>query len=271
MKKTNRLFAAIAAMMMTLALASCNEKGGTAAIEKLKNAAPAPEADFEFRLTEDGNGVIITRYKGKAKTLVIPATVQGLPVVRVGGGGNSQRSSLLYKDDGYVFKNSTVREVVISEGIAVIGAGAFRFDTDHDSLTTVVLPSTLKVIGAEAFSNLKDLTTINLPESLEYIGRYAFNNAGLTSVTLPKNVILESGAFDCDSLAEINIPEGNSIKIAAAPAADVDGLELVFSGTKISENIALQKKLKDAKVLGYYRWEHKKELEEYEDMTGDRY
>ena len=266
MKKTNRLFAAIAAMMMALALASCNEKGGTAAIEKLKKAAPAPEADFEFKLTEDGNGVIIRRYKGKAKTLVIPATVQGLPVVRVGIGGFRDHNGSIFYKEGDEFKSITVREVVLSEGITVIESYAFAFPSERDSpVTTVVLPSTLKLIGCDAFRNLKNLTTVNLPEGLEYIGDSAFYNTALTSVTLPKNVFLSEGAFSgCNSLTEINIPEDNSIKTSSF------GLGAVFGGTKISEDIALQKKLKEAKVLVDYP-EYYTEKEKYDAMTGHKW
>jgi hypothetical protein len=47
--------------------------------------AQSAESDFEVALTDDGNGVVIKRYTGKAtKTITIPATIEGLPVREIG-------------------------------------------------------------------------------------------------------------------------------------------------------------------------------------------
>ena len=245
MKKTAKLVAAIAAMMMVLAFASCNEKGGTANIEKLKKVAPAPEADFEIQLREDGKSVDIIQYKGNAKTLVIPATIQGMPVMSAVGrtfAGTSEK----------------LTSVVVSEGIEAIANDAFY---GAKNLTTVVLPSTLKAIGRSAFEGCEKLQNITLPEGLVAIDRGAFANSGLTSITLPQSLqFLEQNAFvNCDNLSEINIPAEHNLSYATVQEIKYSGAEPkvvtesnqtlestgAFFGTKIQESVALQKLLRD--------------------------
>lgn len=244
MKTTKRLVAAVAAIMVAgaaLVFASCNEKdgsskGGSANVEKLKSEKPAPEADFEVKMTEDGNGVIITMYKGEAKNLVIPAEIQGLPVKRVWS---------IYD------ANAQLTSVVIPEGVEVIDC------VYGGSLTTVVLPSTLKAISRTTFANCRKLTSINLPEGLELIGEKAFKETGLTSVTLPKSLkFLGYFVFcDCDNLAEINIPDGIAVIRVGQDAQGFFSRQMItdfsetFSGEKIRESIALQKLLKDHKFV----------------------
>ena len=60
--------------------------------------------------------------------------------------------------------------VVIPKGVTEIAAGVFKFK-DIDSLT---LPSTLKVIGENAFNGVSGLVTVKIPASVEKIGCGAF-------------------------------------------------------------------------------------------------
>jgi hypothetical protein len=48
-------------------------------------AATASADDFATKL--DGDGVVITKYRGKGGNVVIPATIGGKAVTRIGGGG----------------------------------------------------------------------------------------------------------------------------------------------------------------------------------------
>jgi hypothetical protein len=83
------------------------------------------EADFEVQLTEDGTGVIVYNYVGKATTVHIPATIQGMPV----------------KGMGRVFlDNAVITSVVIPEGVVKINGRAF---TGCRNLTSVTLPESL--------------------------------------------------------------------------------------------------------------------------------
>ena len=207
--------------------------------EETFTSAPAQgEAEFEFKLTEDGNGLVITKYKGTSRHAVIPATIQGLPVKEVANMGNPQ-----------------VTTIVLSDGIEVIGSNAC---SGYDGLTTVVLPSTLKVIANRAFEKCTALRTVNFPDSLRAIGLEAFYDTGLEEVTLPEGLVLLCGAAfnSCDKLERITIPADFSIvrlyieKInggydnsdITSYKGDLSGL---ISGTKINESVVLQKLLKD--------------------------
>ena len=74
--KTAKRFAMLAglalALMAVLSFTGCSKKD--------EIAKAAPESDFEFELSDDGTFIAITMYKGNAKNLVIPETIQGVPV-----------------------------------------------------------------------------------------------------------------------------------------------------------------------------------------------
>lgn len=60
-------------------------------------------------------------------------------------------------------------------------------------LTSLVLPDSLKAIGCGAFDGCENLASVVIPEGLELIDDYAFNNCyALTSVSLPEG-LLRSG------------------------------------------------------------------------------
>jgi nitrous oxidase accessory protein NosD len=47
-------------------------------------AQTTPESDFTVTLTADNAGVALTKYKGSAATVRIPATIQGMLVREIG-------------------------------------------------------------------------------------------------------------------------------------------------------------------------------------------
>ncbi len=253
-KTIARIAGVVLAGMMAFSLASCKEKNGgtvaagadglTKAQAKLLKEKPAAEADFEIELSEDGSFVTITKYKGKGvKTLVCPATIQGLPV-----------KAFTNLDDG----NKQVKAMVIPEGVEYVRIW------DYDNLETVVLPSTIKGIGR--FGRCPKLSNINLPEGLVAIDQDAFRETALKSVTLPKSLkVLGDGAFkECDELSEINIPDGLSVFGDFGSLLYINGILALydsrndlnesdfskfFYGKKINESVALQKLLKENKTV----------------------
>lgn len=241
--KTAKRFAMLAglalALMVVPSFAGCSKKGGT--------AKAAPESDFKFQLSEDGNFIRITEYKGNAKNLVIPETIQGLPVEVISG----------------FYENKKIKSVVIPSSVKVIKELAFA---RCESLEKVTLPEELFVIGKNAFSNCESLKMITLPEKLFVIEKEAFQKTGLTSVTLPKGLeYLETDAFkECNNLAEINIPDDAAFLLKNATECvevlkecdckegwfTVTGDD-IFSGSIIDESVALQKKLREIKCISY--------------------
>lgn len=111
----------------------------------------------------------------------------------------------LKKMGKYVFRKSHVREVIVEEGVEVIGEAAF---VECSKLTSVKLPSTLRGIPGYAFSNTKALESVTLPYGLEWIGGYAFNGSGIRKINLPDTLTeLNLRAFaNCQNLTDIAIP-----------------------------------------------------------------
>lgn len=216
--KTAKRFAMLAglalALMAVLSFTGCNGKGGS--------AKAAPESDFEFKLSDDGTFIELTEYKGNAEHLMIPETIQGVPVEVI---------------DGF-YQNKKIKSVVI--------------------------PSSAKVIHNSAFLYCESLEKVTLPEGLFCIEGHAFSNTGLTSVTLPKSLEYLMAAFnECDKLAEINIPDDaaflvkNATEVAVFLSEErgwndesiaISG-DRIFSGSKINESVALQKKLREIKCI----------------------
>lgn len=118
-------------------------------------------------------------------------------------------------------------EVIIPDGIQVIGHGAFdgvlyyenisRFFPKYKTITSVYIPDTVTVISDYAFQILvsaKDgLHTVRMSSNIEYIGKAAFaDNHYLEEVTfdaLPEHTVhIADKAFCyCESLTEITLPD----------------------------------------------------------------
>ncbi len=96
-----------------------------------------------------------------------------------------------------------IRTVVIEEGVTSVGSYAFA--NSYLQITAVTLPSTLRIVGNNAFYRTSALTEIDLPEGLREIRDSAFRYSGLTSVTIPHTILsLGEYAFsNCQSLAEL--------------------------------------------------------------------
>lgn len=195
MKK--KLIAGVLAAGMVLSCAQALPQGVNVLSEiGVMNAAALSENGFTY--TVSGSSATITKYSGTDTTLTIPSTIGGYPVTAVGSG-----SCLVSTTN----KGKTVTRIVISEGVTKIGAYAFSYFKNTESVS---LPSTLTEIGDYAFSSLPKLTSITLPNGLVKIGTYSFGNCSqLASITIPSSVttIGESAFENCSSLKEVTVPK----------------------------------------------------------------
>ncbi len=116
-----------------------------------RQAAPdVPQAEFAWFRVEDGTLYFLAEYYAGEETLVIPETVDG-------------------------------------QTITALSEGCFR---DCSAITTVILPDTLKTVGASAFENCAALRGMNIPESVAVIGPRAFYDcSNLEAIHLTKSVI----------------------------------------------------------------------------------
>lgn len=130
-------------------------------------AEPQTEGDFTYVVLDDGTAQI-TKYNGTATELTIPATLADIAVSQIG------------KDAFY--KNATVRDVVVSEGITTIGDDAFW---SCSSIKSITFPSSVTSIGSYAFYQCTSLTSVDIPSTVKTTGNYAFGYCSdLTAVTL---------------------------------------------------------------------------------------
>ena len=101
---------------------------------------------------------------------------------------------------------STIKTVVIDEGVTKIGICAFE---NCDALTSVTIPASVTSIGNSAFYNCAALTSVTIPAGVTSIGKEAFDYCtGLTHINIPASVTsIGKEAFDyCTGLTYINIP-----------------------------------------------------------------
>ena len=113
----------------------------------------------------------------------------------------------LIADEAFCHKSMT--SVVIPNSVKVIGKGAFHRSS---SLESVIIPNGVEFLADRIFSGCTSLTSVTLPESIISIGKHAFSYcSSLTSISLP-NSIADIGTYAfyyCSSLTSISLP--NSI------------------------------------------------------------
>ena len=97
-------------------------------------------------------------------------------------------------------------EYLILQGVENIEDYAFYKCT---SLTRIIIPDSVTIIGTGAFSNCKNLTSITIPDSVISIVNYVFYDCtNLINITIPNSVTSIGGCafFSCTSLTNITIP-----------------------------------------------------------------
>jgi hypothetical protein len=176
---SRKLLAIALVAVIGFSMASCGKSGSAAAksAESGKTGDDTPRKsggkskpeDFGYVRTD--GGIRIYYYTGSATDVVIPDTIERLPVVDV--------------NFPYIFKG-------------------------NDKLTSVVIPGTVKEIWDNAFNECTSLTTVTLSEGLTSIGEGAFRGCtSLKTVQIPESVTtIENNAFmECTSLTDVKLPQ----------------------------------------------------------------
>lgn len=140
------------------------------------------------------NKVTITGMEEPVSELIIPAQIQGMPVDKIG--------------DGAFYRCESLTTLKIPGSVKVIEEFAFGH---CEKLQRVVFEDGLKSIGNYAFLECESLTEINLPYGTEKIGERAFGECNsLTVVKIPGSVkVIEDLAFDsCGKLQTVILEDG---------------------------------------------------------------
>ncbi|WP_042478172.1 leucine-rich repeat protein [Bacillus ndiopicus] len=198
------------------------------------NSSPVDAAEENgFHYDIIGGEVVITAYQGPPGEIVIPATLGGEPVVRIGvkaflnkgltkvelpntvkaiemeAFAKNELTTIILPDsveilDSDAFRENQLETVQLSTKLTAIGIYAF----DDNMLTTVKIPHGVTVIGEGAFRDNPQLTTITLPDTLTTIGGSAFSNCGLMELELPSSVeTIKEYAFYGNDLTTLTLPD----------------------------------------------------------------
>lgn len=152
---------------------------------------PPYESDLIYELIGDYYAVI--GVNGHESNIYIPATYDGLPVMKIGAGA--------------FIGNTDITSVTVAKGVIEIGEAAFQ---GCENLYEILLPTGLHTIGDYAFMACA-IPEITLPDGLTEIGKYAFAYCFyLRNVIIPDGVTkLGDGAFMyCDGIESITFGKG---------------------------------------------------------------
>ncbi len=213
--------------------------GGTTEVYESEKPVTPPESDFTYRKTPANNPTkaVITKYSGQETKIIIPETLEGLPVTSISANAFSDNGNITYVKlpssllaiSGKTFNMcSSLTEIDVDEAnptFSAIDGILYRKDTDPDSetygkVTTLsifpagkggkfTIPYGIKYIGAYAFDHCYNLTEVDMYNTVTTINSYAFSYCwNLKSIRLSDNLTtLGSYALaHCDSLSRIDLP-----------------------------------------------------------------
>jgi hypothetical protein len=153
--------------------------------------------DLQYEVTEDGKEVAVVR---SAYTFINEVVIPE----RITCGKDSYKVTSI--DAGAFQCCQSLTSVIIPNSVKSIEDSAFLTCTSLESMT---IPNSVKTIGEDAFRGCRNLTSITIPNSVKSIGNGAFSGCGsLTSITIPNSVksIGDYAFSGCESLTSITIP-----------------------------------------------------------------
>lgn len=156
--------------------------------------------------------------KLKSIKIMNPETIIGEGIMNTTEWYESQPNGIVYLDNiAYGYKGTAPASlaITIKEGTTIIADKAFM--EIAKSITSVQLPSTLKIIGKQAFCRASNLTQLTLPNSVVYVGGGAFSGTAISSLKVGSSVkYIGSNAFDSCPLTTLSLPKSLSVLDACA-------------------------------------------------------
>ncbi len=170
-----------------------------------------PEESFE--MDEAGT---VTTYTGTDTDVVIPSTIHGVPVTKIGDSS---------------FRGKGLTSVVIPDSVTEIDSSAFA----SNNLTSVELPKNLTTINYGILQS-NQLTSIKIPDGVTTIDGFAFQNNQLTSVVIPDSVkTIRDNAFSQNQLTSVTI--GASVEEISSYAFEISHYEGMTSNPNLTKII----------------------------------
>ena len=190
----------------------------------------------------------ITGYNPKTKKtkLVIPATINNLPVTEIGHFAFTPYTTALGLEE-IDYSKKRIHQFSLPNSIRKIGTAAFE-NTEFNKNLEVKLPTNLVEIGAYAFANnmmSNAKKPFIIPSKVKIIGQSAFMNNQLRGVTLPNSVTtLGEHAFSSNSMNKVVIGSGvTAIPTGAFLGNRITSLTVPKTLKSIGEAAFMQNKL----------------------------
>ena len=229
------------------------------------------EFQYETNYNEENHRdeVTITKYIGTRSNVIIPYSIDGNVVTKIGDFAFKYCTSLVSVKipNGVVsigkwsfLTCTSLVYITIPDSITYILEGAFA---NCSSLASVILPNSITKIEDAVFVNCSGLININIPDSITSIEYLTFSGCtSLTSVTIPDGITrIEYSAFsECTSLTSITIPD--SVEYIGDSA---------FSKCTSLTSITIPNSVTDIKYLAFYGCESLKSITIPNSVTSIEY
>ena len=155
------------------------------------------------RVLEYFNGVIVDISAGELSNVLSGITLTNINALKVTG-------TLNETDFKYIRENLTALEVLDLSGtnMTVFPNRALAFyHGENTTLKEVILPEGLISIEEAAFANCTALEKLNVPSTVNTLGRWILENTKVTSFTIPQGVTeIPASCFYGSAINTINIP-----------------------------------------------------------------
>lgn len=155
------------------------------------------------RVLEYFNGVIVDTSAGELSNVLSGITLTNINALKVTG-------TLNETDFKYIRENLTALEVLDLSGtnMTVFPNRALAFyNGENTTLKEVILPEGLISIEEAAFANCTALEKLNVPSTVNTLGRWILENTKVTSFTIPQGVTeIPASCFYGSAITTINIP-----------------------------------------------------------------
>ena len=155
------------------------------------------------RVLEYFDGVIVDISAGELSNVLSGITLTNINALKVTG-------TLNETDFKYIRENLTALEVLDLSGtnMTVFPNRALAFyNGENTTLKEVILPEGLISIEEAAFANCTALEKLNVPSTVNTLGRWILENTKVTSFTIPQGVTeIPASCFYGSAINTINIP-----------------------------------------------------------------
>ena len=112
-----------------------------------------PSDNFKYKLSDDGNGVVILKYIGSERIVEIPKEIEGFPVIQIG------QYESIFKD----FNKTIFDQLIIPDTVTSIKWDAFA----NANIRKITIPDSVRDLDASAISNIGYLEELKLPSKID--------------------------------------------------------------------------------------------------------